>query len=202
MTGLKLLADKVDARRCRARRPGMRQASAFRARSPMCAPICSRRRAAGGSPSAPLRSARAVAWVIIVVAVPRRRTSRSRGEAPALFDFRPVLRNRSAMAYAIAYGLHTLEMSALRGWGVAFLASVAAGTGATTGLLSPDATLTALGLIGTSPASPAMKRRSVSAVARWSARRSSDRSRSPHCSPRSVRAPTRSPLRSCCSTAR
>ena len=30
----------------------------------------------------------------------------------------------------------------------------------------------------------------------------SDRSRSPHCSPRSVRAPTRSPLRSCWSTAR
>ena len=38
-----------------------------------------------------------------------------------LFDFRPVLRNRSAMAYAIVYGIHTLEMNALRGWGVAFL---------------------------------------------------------------------------------
>ena len=46
--------------------------------------------------------------------------------APALFDFRPVLRNRSAMAYALAYCVHTLEMNALRGWGVAFLAWVAA----------------------------------------------------------------------------
>jgi hypothetical protein len=26
------------------------------------------------------------------------------------------------MAYAIVYGIHTLEMSALRGWGVAYLA--------------------------------------------------------------------------------
>ena len=38
-----------------------------------------------------------------------------------LFDFGPVLRNRSAMAYAIGYCVHTLEMNALRGWGVAFL---------------------------------------------------------------------------------
>jgi predicted MFS family arabinose efflux permease len=69
--------------------------------------------------------------------------------APALFDFRPVLRNRSAMAYAIAYGLHTLEMSALRGWGVAFLAYVAAATGASGSVLSPTITLTILGLMGT-----------------------------------------------------
>lgn len=53
------------------------------------------------------------------------------------------------MAYAIAYGLHTLEMSALRGWGVAFLAYVAASTGATGSVLSPTITLTALGLLGT-----------------------------------------------------
>ena len=35
------------------------------------------------------------------------------------FDFRPVFRNRSAMAYAIGYCIHTLEFHALRGWGVA-----------------------------------------------------------------------------------
>ena len=46
----------------------------------------------------------------------------------------------------VAYGLHTLEMAALRGWGVAFLASVAASTGAAGGFLSPTATLTALAL--------------------------------------------------------
>jgi len=36
-----------------------------------------------------------------------------------LYDFRPVFRNSSAMAYAIAYCVHTLEMTALSGWGVA-----------------------------------------------------------------------------------
>ena len=53
------------------------------------------------------------------------------------------------MAYAIAYCIHTLEMNALRGWGVAFLGFVAASTGASATLLSPAATLTLLGLVGT-----------------------------------------------------
>jgi MFS family permease len=54
------------------------------------------------------------------------------------------------MAYAIAYCVHTLEMSALRGWGVAFLGYVAATTGATAAsVLSPAIVATALGLIGT-----------------------------------------------------
>jgi len=66
-----------------------------------------------------------------------------------LFDFRPVLQNRSAMAYSLAYCVHTLEMSALRGWGVAFLGFVAIGAGVTEGLLAPTAVLTVLGLIGT-----------------------------------------------------
>jgi MFS family permease len=54
------------------------------------------------------------------------------------------------MAYAIAYCIHTLEMSALRGWGVAFLGYVATTTGAATAsLLSPAVVATGLGLIGT-----------------------------------------------------
>jgi MFS family permease len=66
-----------------------------------------------------------------------------------LFDFRPVFRNRSAMAYAQAYCIHTLEMNALRGWGVAFLGYVAVSTGAGETLLTPTFVLTALGVIGT-----------------------------------------------------
>jgi predicted MFS family arabinose efflux permease len=91
----------------------------------------------------------ALAWAIVFLAVPR--TTRTGSPSPdgGLFDFRPVLRNRSAMAYAIVYGIHTLEMSALRGWGVAYLAFVAGTTGASASLLSPAATLTALGLAGT-----------------------------------------------------
>jgi MFS family permease len=53
------------------------------------------------------------------------------------------------MAYAVVYAIHTLEMSALRGWGVAYLAFVAATTGASTTLLSPANALTVLGLAGT-----------------------------------------------------
>jgi MFS family permease len=61
-----------------------------------------------------------------------------------------VFRNSSAMAYAIAYCVHTLEMSALRGWGVAFLGYVAMTTGASgASVLSPAIVATGLGLIGT-----------------------------------------------------
>ena len=70
-------------------------------------------------------------------------------DGQGLFNFLPVFRNTSAMAYALAYCIHTLEMSALRGWGVAFLAWVAASTGTGAGLLSPTAVVTALGIIGT-----------------------------------------------------
>src|SRR5262249_33824295 len=47
--------------------------------------------------------AAAIAWLLVFVWAPARR---ARSEPPAdgvLFDFRPVLRNRSAMAYAVAY---------------------------------------------------------------------------------------------------
>ena len=38
-----------------------------------------------------------------------------------LFDFRPVFRNRQAMAFTLGYTGHTWELFALRGWIVAFL---------------------------------------------------------------------------------
>src|SRR6476469_4829984 len=92
----------------------------------------------------------ALAWLLVAWAVPRPVRS---APAPAgdhrLFDFRPVLRNRSAMAYAIVYGVHTLEMNALRGWGVAFLAFVATSTHTSVTAFSPAAALTVLGLAGT-----------------------------------------------------
>ena len=39
----------------------------------------------------------------------------------SVFDIRPVLRNRAAMAYVIAYAAHGWELFALRAWMVAFL---------------------------------------------------------------------------------
>ena len=71
-----------------------------------------------------------------VLAVPGRPPPPAKATAAALFDFRPVLRNRSAFAYSLAYCVHTLEMNALRGWGVAVLTWVAASTGLSAGLLS------------------------------------------------------------------
>jgi predicted MFS family arabinose efflux permease len=150
MTGLKLLADKVDAKLMsraaagHAASIGISGALSF-ACAEMIAELAGWRAAflAAGVSAA-------IAWLIVALAVP--------GGAPppapakrdqALFDFRPVLRNRSAMAYAIGYCIHTLEMNALRGWGVAFLGFVAANTGVSEPLLSPTATLTMLGLAGT-----------------------------------------------------
>jgi predicted MFS family arabinose efflux permease len=90
----------------------------------------------------------AVAWLTVIVAVPGR-SPPARTGTTALFDFRPVLRNRSAFAYSLAYSVHTLEMNALRGWGVAFLTWVAGATGMASGLVSPAVIITVLGLLGT-----------------------------------------------------
>ena len=150
MTGLKLLSDKVDARMLSRAAAGHAASIGI---SGALSYVCADALASVGGWRFAFAAASAsamVAWLIIACAAPRRlhRAEAAPG-SPALFDFRPVLRNRSAMAYAIAYGLHTLEMAALRGWGVAFLAYVAASTGAAGGLLSPTVALTALALLGT-----------------------------------------------------
>src|SRR5690606_8163729 len=91
----------------------------------------------------------ATAWLLVAFWVPRRQPT-PKAVAFKLFDFGPVLRNRSAMAYSIAYCIHTLEMNALRGWGVAFLGFVAIeSANETSRLFAPTTVLTALGLIGT-----------------------------------------------------
>src|SRR5262245_23300437 len=151
MTGLKLLADRVDAKMMsranagHAASIGISAALSF-ATGDLIAAVAGWRAAfVGAAISA------AVACVLVAVIVPaqaKRITVTNDGQG--LYDFRPVFRNSSAMAYAIAYCIHTLEMSALRGWGVAFLGYVATSTGtATASLLSPAIVATGLGLIGT-----------------------------------------------------
>ena len=150
MTGLKLLADQVDAKlMSRAVTGHAASIGISGALSFSCAGLL-----AGlyGWRSAFLVAALSAgaAWSIAALAVPRRKQpAPPSGDGPGLFDFRPVLRNRSAMAYALAYCIHTLEMNALRGWGVAFLAYVALSTGAGETRLSPTLVVTVLGLIGT-----------------------------------------------------
>jgi MFS family permease len=46
----------------------------------------------------------------------------------ALFDFRPVLRNRPALGYILAYGAHCFELYGMRTWLVAFWSFVVART--------------------------------------------------------------------------
>ena len=148
MTGLKLLADKVDAKL-------MSRAAAGHAASIGIAGAVSFAYAAfladlAGWPAAFLVSggSAVLAFLLVALKVPSEVVP-PRAVEQALFDFRPVLRNRSAMAYAIAYCIHTLEMSALRGWGVAFLGFVAMQSGTSAAIMSPTMALTLLGLPGT-----------------------------------------------------
>ena len=147
MTGLKLLADQVDEKlMSRAVAAHAASIGVSGALSFSCAGLLAQYH--GWSAAFIVAGACALAaWVIVALSAPRRLPVPATGQR--LFDFRPVLRNRSALAYSLAYCVHTLEMNALRGWGVAFLGYVALATGAAGTLLTPTLALTALALIGT-----------------------------------------------------
>jgi MFS family permease len=66
-----------------------------------------------------------------------------------LLDFRPVFRNRSAMAYALSYSVHSWEVNALRGWAVTFLTFTALHQGEAMPVVGPTVVATAMGLLGT-----------------------------------------------------
>jgi len=65
-----------------------------------------------------------------------------------LLDYRPVLRNRAAMAWIAGYTVHTWEMAVLRAWGVTFFATAIAWHGAPQWLPTPTTLFTAAGLVG------------------------------------------------------
>lgn len=148
MTGLKLLADQVDARMMsravtgHAASIGISGAASFVVGALLADSFGWRMAFASAGLTA------VMAWLAVAIAVPGRRPP-AKANAGALFDFRPVLRNRSAFAYSLAYCVHTLEMNALRGWGVAFLTWVAATSGMAGGVVSPALVVTVLGLLGT-----------------------------------------------------
>jgi predicted MFS family arabinose efflux permease len=150
MTGLKLLADRVEGRLLsRATAGHAASIGVSGALSFACADLIA---SAGGWRAAFIVASVTAALAALLVgwAVPRGgRSHRMTASSEALFDFRPVFHNRSAMAYAIVYGVHTLEMSALRGWGVAYLTFVAVAAGSSATVLSPAVALTVLGLAGT-----------------------------------------------------
>src|SRR5215510_7301703 len=90
----------------------------------------------------------ALAFVVVLVGLPGPTLRAAPGPRSALLDFRPILRNRSALAYSIAYCVHTWEMSALRGWVVAFLTFVAAQESGAWIPLAPAIVASVMGLVG------------------------------------------------------
>jgi MFS family permease len=90
----------------------------------------------------------ALAFVLVLVGLPSRPLGEAAGPRSALLDFRPILRNRSALAYSAAYCVHTWEMSALRGWVVAFLTFVAARSPDAWTPLAPATAASVMGLLG------------------------------------------------------
>jgi MFS family permease len=88
-----------------------------------------------------------IAVVIALSVMPN--SSPARSASPrALLDFRPVFRNRAAMAWIAGYTFHTWEMAGLRAWGVTFLTLAAAEAGAPTWLPAPTVLFTLAGLAG------------------------------------------------------
>ena len=148
MTGLKLLSDRVEG-------PLMSRAVAGHAAGVGVAGALSfvfadSIAAAFGWPAAFAASGvcALAAFLMIVVLAPWQ-APRAKPKAPApLLDFGPVLRNRAAMAYAVGYCVHTWEMNALRGWAVAFLAFVAAGS-VHAAWMTPAVVTTVMALLGT-----------------------------------------------------
>jgi len=90
----------------------------------------------------------ALAFLLVLVGLPGRPARPAPPRADALLDFRPVFRNRSAMAYSVAYCVHTWEMSALRAWVVTFLTFAAAGSAGAWQPLGPSAVASVMGLVG------------------------------------------------------
>ena len=65
-------------------------------------------------------AAAAMAFLIAMTIMPDTPPRRA-ATGGALLDFRPVFRNRRAMAWIVGYTVHTWELAALRAWGVTFL---------------------------------------------------------------------------------
>jgi MFS family permease len=94
----------------------------------------------GGAASA---TAFAIA-LIIVREAPRRAEKPSR----RLLDYRPVFRNRPALAWIAGYTVHTWEMAVVRAWAVTFFAVVIAWHGSPAWLPDPTMLFTLAGLAG------------------------------------------------------
>lgn len=88
-----------------------------------------------------------VALVIAWIVMPRHATHTPNGDPRKLLDFRPVFRNRPAMAWIAGYTVHTWELAACRAWGVTFLTVAAVQAGSPPWLPAPTALFTVANLV-------------------------------------------------------
>jgi MFS family permease len=94
-------------------------------------------------------AAASLAIVIALLVMSGKRPAHSKNGSPrALLDFRPVLRNRAAMAWIAGYTFHAWEMAGLRAWGVTFLTLAVAQAGSPSWFPSPTVLFTMAGLAG------------------------------------------------------
>jgi MFS family permease len=84
------------------------------------------------------------AALIAFLAMPRPRIRPAGQPAPALLDFRPVLKNRRTLPYIIGYSAHNYELFGQRSWMVAFLVFAASLQPADAPMLIGAATLAAI----------------------------------------------------------
>jgi MFS family permease len=90
------------------------------------------------------------ALLIVWHFVPRTNRNQVGIRAPnSNFDLWPVVKNRAAMTYVLAYSVHTFESVAFRGWVVAFLAYVATNSMFHPVTPAPTVVATAMVLFGT-----------------------------------------------------
>jgi MFS family permease len=150
MPGLKMLADQLEGP-VQARSVGFYAAS-FGLGSTFSILIC-------GWIGAALSWQAAFAWgmagpvaaaLLVYVCMPPGRTrAATAAPAPALLDFRPVLKNRKTLPYILGYSAHNYELFGQRSWMVAFLVFTASLQPADAPMLIGAATLAAaINLLG------------------------------------------------------
>ena len=149
MPGLKMLADQLEGS-AQSRSVAFYTAS-FGIGSTLSILVCGMIGAAYGWQAAFAYGAAGpvLAALLVNLVMPRGRTRAADRPAPALLDFRPVLKNRKVLPYIAGYSAHNYELFGQRSWMVAFLVFTASLQPADAPMLIGAATLAAaINLLG------------------------------------------------------
>ena len=146
MTGLRIIADPLDgtaqsrAVSWHAAGVGVSNAASFAVAGVLAA--------LAGADAAFLMGAAASGAAFFIALVIVREAPRKEKPSRRLLDYRPVFRNRAALAWIAGYTVHTWEMAVVRGWAVTFFAVVIAWHGSPAWLPDPTVLFTLAGLAG------------------------------------------------------